>query len=143
MGGAGFSSQITKTPAIVRRAFDLGLKATDTSPYYDLSEQLIGEALSHPGITAKYKRKDYFLMTKVGRITSTQFDYSPKWVRTSVTRSLERLHTTYLDVVFCHDVEFVTKEEAMTAVGTLLSLQEAGHVKHVAYRAMTLTRWWQ
>jgi aryl-alcohol dehydrogenase-like predicted oxidoreductase len=34
-----------------------------------------------------------------------------KWIRHSVRRSLQRLHTDYLDVVYCHDVEFVTAAE--------------------------------
>jgi len=48
-------------------------------------------------------------MTKCGRYgpTQEQFDYSPQTIRRSVQRSLARLHTTYLDTVYLHDVEFV------------------------------------
>ena len=48
-------------------------------------------------------------MTKVGRygVLQSDFDYSPETIRKSVERSLERLHTTYLDTVYVHDVEFV------------------------------------
>lgn len=38
------------------------------------------------------------------------FDYTPARIRESVKRSLERLHTDYLDVVHLHDVEFVCTE---------------------------------
>lgn len=131
MGGAGFSYQLHPEPQslpitkILRRAFDLGVRIIDTSPYYEPSEHLMGAALSHADIQSKYKRGDYELMTKVGRIKENEFDYSPDWIRKSVARSLERFQTTYLDVVFCHDVEYVSVDEAVTAVGVLLELQRA------------------
>ena len=48
-------------------------------------------------------------MTKCGRygMKQSEFDYSPATIRASVKRSLERLHTDYLDAVYLHDVEFV------------------------------------
>ena len=61
-------------------------------------------------------------MTKVGRIATLEFDYSPTWIHYSVNRPLERFKTSYLDVVFCHDIEYVTDTDAVTAVGVLLTL---------------------
>lgn len=116
---------------VLKRAFQLGLRAIDTSAYYHPSEVLLGEALAHPDIASNYTRDQYILMTKAGRITATQFDYSPAWVRQSVTRSLQRLRTRYLDVVFCHDVEFVPEEEVLEAVGVLLEMVREGHIKYV------------
>jgi D-arabinose 1-dehydrogenase len=46
-------------------------------------------------------------MTKCGRFGVVNFDYSPTTVRESVTRSLSRLQTEYIDTVYLHDVEFV------------------------------------
>jgi aryl-alcohol dehydrogenase-like predicted oxidoreductase len=149
LGGAGFSHQIYRNPnsaqalEVLKRAFQLGLRAIDTSAYYHPSEILLGEALSHPDITSQYSRDQYLLMTKVGRITATQFDYSPTWVRQSVLRSLQRLHTRYLDVVFCHDVEFVPEEEVMRAIGALLEMVRDGHIRYVGisgYRIDILAR---
>ncbi|KAI0158526.1 Aldo/keto reductase family-domain-containing protein [Pestalotiopsis sp. NC0098] len=149
LGGAGFSYQLHPDPEslplreILLRAFDLGLHAIDTSPYYEPSEQLLGAALSHPEIKSRFPREDIILMTKVGRITEKRFDYSPAWVRKSVTRSLDRFQTTYLDVVFCHDVEFVAMEEAIGAVEVLLEFQRAGKVRRVGisgYDIETLAR---
>lgn len=85
LGGAGFSYQCHPDPAalpisqIIRRAFDHGIRAIDTSPYYEPSEQLLGESLSQPEVTNNYSRSDYILMTKVGRIEAAKFDYSPDW----------------------------------------------------------------
>ncbi|RKL29197.1 hypothetical protein BFJ72_g12106 [Fusarium proliferatum] len=137
MGGAGFSYQLNPNPEslpivdILLRAFELGVRTIDTSPYYEPSEQLMGAALSDPRIQSRYQRSDYELMTKVGRIKENEFNYSPDWIRKSVARSLERFGTTYLDVVFCHDVEYVSLDEAVTAVGVLLDFQRAGVILRV------------
>jgi aryl-alcohol dehydrogenase-like predicted oxidoreductase len=52
---------------------------------------------------------------------ATDFDYSPATIRRSVRRSLQRLHTQYLDVVYLHDVEFVAPCVAPRAEGNHLS----------------------
>ena len=137
MGGAGFSYQLTAAPEsipvveIIKRAFESGIKAIDTSPYYEPSEQLIGKALNHPEIKSRYSRSSYNILTKVGRVTATHLDYSPSAIRHSVARSLERFNTTYLDVVFAHDVELVSLEEAITAVGVLFEIAQTGRIHHV------------
>ncbi|KAL3454168.1 Aldo/keto reductase family-domain-containing protein [Aspergillus insuetus] len=136
LGGAGFSHQLTSNPnplrtrEVLKRAFELGLRAIDTSAYYEPSEELIGAALAHREM-AVYKRHQYFLMTKVGRISATKSDYSPAWIRHSVHRSLQRLRTTYLDVVFCHDIEFVSEDNALEAIGVLLEMVAVGKIRYV------------
>ncbi|KAJ5107467.1 hypothetical protein N7456_004142 [Penicillium angulare] len=149
LGGAGFSHQVFRNPnsgqalEVLKRAFELGIRAIDTSAYYHPSEILLGEALSHPDITNFYSRDQYFLMTKAGRISSDKFDYSPAWIRHSVLRSLQRLRTSYLDVVFCHDVEFVPEHEVLQAVGVLIDMVHEGHIRYIGvsgYRIDILTR---
>ena len=149
LGGAGFSNHHVLEPtalptrAMISRAFDLGIRCFDTSPYYGPSEILLGDALSQPEVTTRYHREDYILMTKVGRITDEKFNYSREWVHGSVNCSLERLKTAYLDVVFCHDIDFVTDKDALEAVGALLELVTQGKVRFVGvsgYSISTLTR---
>ncbi|KAJ5776356.1 uncharacterized protein N7511_001367 [Penicillium nucicola] len=146
LGGAGFSYQLHPDPKsipvskIIRRAFDAGMRAIDTSPYYEPSEELLGSALASVDVTSKYSRSDYILMTKVGRVSAEEFNYSPEWIRTSVSRSLDRLGTSYLDVVFCHDVEFVSPEEAIEAVGALFELSDRGIIKHVGISGYSIDR---
>ncbi|KAI1440609.1 Aldo/keto reductase [Annulohypoxylon stygium] len=137
LGTATFNTQYVPNPfdlpalSIVSRALDLGVRAFDTSPYYGPSELILGDALAHPSITQKHPRSSYFLVTKAGRIASDVFDYSPAWVRSSVLRSLERLHTSYLDLVYMHDVEFVSPSEVLTAVLELRRLRSEGVVRYV------------
>ncbi|CAJ2504626.1 Uu.00g120200.m01.CDS01 [Anthostomella pinea] len=137
MGTATFNTQYVPdpfdlpAPSIVSRALDLGVNAFDTSPYYGPSELILGDALSHPSVTSKHHRSSYFLVTKAGRIAGDEFDYSPAWIRYSVCRSLERLHTPYLDLVYMHDVEFVSPPEVLDAVRELRRLRDEGAVRYV------------
>jgi aryl-alcohol dehydrogenase-like predicted oxidoreductase len=118
--------------SIVSRALDLGVTAFDTSPYYGPSEIILGDALAHPSVASRHARSSYFLVTKVGRIASKEFDYSPPWIRYSIYRSLERLHTSYLDLVYTHDVEFVSRSEVLAAVQELRRLRdEEGLIRYV------------
>ncbi|KAK4118917.1 Aldo/keto reductase [Parathielavia appendiculata] len=152
LGTATFNHQYVADPHsmpyrdIVARALSLGVTAFDTSPYYGPSETLLGtalDALMNPttktstpsfddGTTPPLDRSSIFIVTKAGRIASTEFDYSPTWVRYSVLRSLQRLHTPYLDLVYMHDVEFVSPQEVLAAVRALRQLRdEEGIIRYV------------
>ncbi|KAI2635228.1 Aldo/keto reductase [Xylaria nigripes] len=130
MGTATFNTQYVSDPfslpaaSIVSRALELGVAAFDTSPYYGPSEIILGDALAHSSVTSRHTRSSYFLVTKAGRIANDEFDYSPEWVRYSIYRSLERLHTSYLDLVYMHDVEFVSPAEVLAAVRELRRLRD-------------------
>lgn len=137
-GTATFNSQYNPDPFalpttdIVHRALSLGVRAFDTSPYYGPAEELLGKALDSPFVHDNFPRQNYFLLTKVGRISGSHFDYSAPWVRSSIQNSLSRLRTSYLDVVYCHDVEFVSTEEVLTAVMELRKIRdESGVIKYI------------
>ncbi|KAI9510973.1 Aldo/keto reductase [Russula earlei] len=102
----------------IRLALRYGIRAFDTAPYYDNSEIVLGAALK--ALEPEFPRGAYKLVTKVGRYgpdRATGFDYSPAAIRRSVHRSLRRLHTSYLDVVYLHDVEFIAPCIAPRAEG--------------------------
>ena len=132
LGTGTFNMQYNPDPSrmpytdIVRRALEHNVTAFDTSPYYGPSELLLGDALrSVPD------RTGCFLITKAGRIAADEFDYSPAWIRYSVCRSLDRLNTPYLDLVYAHDVEFVSPDEVLAAVAELRRLRDQGRVRYV------------
>ncbi|KAL8993999.1 MAG: hypothetical protein Q9188_007185 [Gyalolechia gomerana] len=145
-GTATFNNQYNPDPyaipttAIVHEALALGVRAFDTSPYYGPAEDLLGAALDTPFVHQNFPRQDYFLLTKVGRISGNEFDYSASWTRHSIQRSLERLHTDYLDVVYCHDVEFVSPEEVLTVVTELRRIRaETRVIKYVGISGYPVT----
>ncbi|KAI8201866.1 D-arabinose 1-dehydrogenase [Colletotrichum sp. SAR 10_65] len=133
LGTATFNYQYVSDPSqmpsveIVSRALSLGITAFDTSPYYGPSESILGAALR----TLSPPRESYFLVTKAGRIAPAEFDYSPSWIRASVLRSLERLNTSYLDLVYTHDAEFVSPDQVVAAVRELRRLRDEGLVRYV------------
>ena len=143
-----FNHQYNVAPAhlpifpLLHRALASGVTAAfDTSPYYGPSEVLLGTALAHPSITAQFPRESYKILTKVGRVAGNCFDYSPAWIRRSVRRSLKRLRTDYLDVVYCHDVEFVSEEEVITAIQELRRIRnEEGSIKYVGISGYPVDR---
>lgn len=130
LGTATFNSQYNPDPyalpttALIHAALASGISAFDTSPYYGPAESLLGRALDTDYVRANFPRSSYTLLTKVGRISGSSFDYSPPSIRRSIRRSLARLHTDYLDVVYCHDVEFVSPAEVLVAVHELRRIRD-------------------
>ncbi|KAH9825528.1 Aldo/keto reductase family [Teratosphaeria destructans] len=120
------------TVGLVKEALEHGIRAFDTSPYYGPSEEILGAALDTNFVRENWQRDDVFLITKVGRIASEEFDYSKEWVRYSISRSLERLKTNHLDLVYCHDVEFVSEDEALEAIRELRRIRdEEGTIRYI------------
>ena len=105
--------------ASVREALAGGLNLIDTSPFYGrgMSEVLLGLALE------SVPRDDYLLCTKLGRYDLSHFDFSAQRVSESVDVSLHRLGTDHLDIVLCHDIEFVPMQQIIDE--TLPALRKA------------------
>ena len=109
-------------------ALEHGMNLIDTSPYYGrgLSEALLGFALD--GIP----RDSYHLCTKLGRYAPQHFDFSAKRVRESVDISLERMKTDYLDMIVCHDIEFVDMQMIWDeTIPELQKLKEQGKIRFI------------
>jgi D-arabinose 1-dehydrogenase len=139
LGGATFSKQFNPDPdnetslpvqAIMRRALELGVTLIDTSPYYGNSEIVLGKALQKVWDEG-YLREEMVICTKVGRVGIDWFEYGKEQVRSSVLRSFERLGVEYLDIVYCHDVEFVTEAEVLDALSVLFDFKDQGKIRYV------------
>jgi L-galactose dehydrogenase len=112
----------------VRVALDLGMNFIDTSPYYGrgMSEVLLGVALRD------VPRDSYTLCTKLGRYAPAHFDFSAKRVAESIDVSLERMKTDHLDVILCHDIEFVDMRQIVDeTLPAIRKAQQQGKVKFV------------
>ena len=89
-----------------------------------MSEVLLGVALR--GVP----RESYTLCTKLGRYDLTHFDFSAKRVRESVDVSLHRMGTDHLDILLCHDIEFVPMQQIVDeTLPAMRKLVEAGKVR--------------
>jgi L-galactose dehydrogenase len=112
----------------VHTALDLGMNFIDTSPFYGrgLSECLLGPTLKD------IPRDRYYLGTKLGRYDGAHFDFSARRVAESVDVSLYRLKTDHLDIVLCHDIEFVEMSQIVQeTLPALRKLKEQGKVRFI------------
>jgi L-galactose dehydrogenase len=129
--GAEFRSvTLDEALASVRVALDCGLTLIDTSPFYGrgMSEVLLGIALK--GVP----RDSYTLCTKLGRYDLTHFDFSAKRVAESVDVSLHRLGTDHLDIILCHDIEFVPMQQIVDeTIPALRKIQQAGKARYIGF----------
>src|SRR5207237_3199763 len=115
----------------VHVALDLGMNFIDTSPFYGrgMSEVLLGIALR--GVP----RDRYLLGSKLGRYSGAHFDFSPRRVVESVDISLERMKVDHLDVMLCHDIEFVDVQLIVDeTLPALRRIQQHGKVRFVGVR---------
>jgi aryl-alcohol dehydrogenase-like predicted oxidoreductase len=124
--------QVTIDDALesVRVALECGLNFIDTSPFYGrgMSEVLLGIALE--GVP----RESYTLCTKLGRYDLEHFDFSARRVAESVDVSLHRLRTDHIDIVLCHDIEFVPLGEIVDeTLPALRREQEKGKVRYIGF----------
>jgi aryl-alcohol dehydrogenase-like predicted oxidoreductase len=114
----------------VRTALECGLTLIDTSPFYGrgMSEVLLGIALQ--GVP----RESYLLCSKLGRYSLDHFDFSARRVAESVDVTLHRLGTDHIDIMLCHDVEFVPMQQIVDE--TLPALRKAcdqGKVRFIGF----------
>jgi L-galactose dehydrogenase len=112
----------------VHIALELGLNFIDTSPFYGrgMSEVMLGLALK--GVP----RERYLLGTKLGRYSGEHFDFSARRVQESVHVSMERMKVDHLDVILCHDLEFVNMQQIVDeTLPEMRKLQQQGKVRFV------------
>ena len=110
--------------ALVRYAYDRGLRYFDTTGNYFESQAILGEAL-------KDRRRQVCLVTKV---ESTK----PEQVRKSVEQSLKTLQTDYLDVLLIHGtpgLEQMSVEQAMKIHAELVKLRDERVTRFVGLSA--------
>jgi len=120
---------------LLNGVLDLGINYIDTAPAYGVSEERIGHAIGK-------RRREFTLSTKVGETFEngrSSFDFSRDGIRASLERSLKRLHTEVLDVVFIHsdgdDLRILNETDA---VATLQDTKQAGLVRAVGLSGKTV-----
>ena len=112
----------------VHVALERGMNFIDTSPFYGrgMSEMLLGRVLP------EIPRDNFYLGTKLGRYAGQHFDFSARRVEESVDISLERMKVDHLDIVLCHDLEFVEMSQIVEETLPALRKQvEKGKVRFI------------
>ena len=110
--------------ALVRYAFDRGVRYFDTASNYLESQTIIGEAL-------KDRRRQVCLVTKV---ETTQ----PELVRKAVEHSLQELQTDYLDVLLIHGtpgLQQMSVDQAMKIHAEMVKLRDERVTRFVGFSA--------
>jgi aryl-alcohol dehydrogenase-like predicted oxidoreductase len=107
-------------------ALDAGLNVIDTAECYKVSEELIGNTISH-------RRDDYYLFTKCGHASGLDFkDWDPKMLELSIDRSLKRLKTDYVDLIQLHSCpEEILRQGDVIEV--LQRAREKGKTRYIGF----------
>lgn len=143
----GMYTEVSDDAALdtVAAAWEAGLRYFDAAPQYGRGN---GEVRLGRGL-AGYRREDYVLSSKVGRLlradapphpddfdstgrpydagapdVATVYDYSRDGVLRSIEESLARLGTDRLDIALVHDPDDYVDEALATALPTLIELRD-------------------
>jgi aryl-alcohol dehydrogenase-like predicted oxidoreductase len=110
--------------ALVRYAYDRGVRYFDTAGNYGESQSILGEAL-------KDRRKDVCLVTKVETT-------KPEEVRRAVEKSLKELQTDYLDILLIHGtpgLEQMSAEQVIKIHAELVKLRDEKITRFIGFSA--------
>ncbi|MDQ1162114.1 D-threo-aldose 1-dehydrogenase [Chryseobacterium sp. SORGH_AS 447] len=138
---------------VLQKAWDLGIRYYDTSPWYGLtkSERRFGNFLHGQN------RDEFVLSTKVGRLFvevaedevpptmwqdplpfDFEHNYTADAIKRSIEESLERLRLDHIDIVYVHDLsedqvgdryDYFLKQARAGAFKVLSELREQGVIK--------------
>jgi L-galactose dehydrogenase len=135
LGGVFHGFDENEGIATVHAAIDAGINYFDVAPYYGITkaETVLGRALR------TVPRERFILSTKVGRYGADDFDFSAARVIRSVDESLQRLNLETIDIIICHDIEFVSLDQIVTeALPTLETLRQRGKVRFIGISGLPL-----
>ncbi len=121
--------------ALLELAEELGFNLIDTAPAYGVSEERLGGLLQG-------RRDRWIICTKVGEEFEegrSWHDFTSKFTRRSVERSLRRLRTDVLDLVLIHsDGQDEAILQRAGAVKELMRLKEEGKIRSVGISTKTV-----
>ena len=113
-------------PAVLRRAFDLGINFYDTAHAYmaGRNEELVGKVF-------RGKRDKVFIQTKI------KFQNSEKENRQLFETSLHRLQTDYVDVLLAHNLKTASEVSDPAIVEFLRAMKKEGKARFTGFSSHT------
>ncbi len=119
---------------LLNSVLDSGINYIDTAPAYGSSEERIGRSLAH-------RRQEFVLSTKAGetfRQGQSRYCYSRQAIERSVSESLERLKTAWVDILFLHsNGEDMAIQLQSDAVAALVDLKQRGLTRAIGFSGYT------
>ncbi len=113
----------------------MGIDLIDTAPAYGSSEARLGQLLRN-------RRDEFTLSTKVGETFEDgvgRFDFSSVAIDQSITRSLQRLRTDRLDLVFVHsDGDDLQILDDGSVLETLARRRDQGDLRFIGFSGKTV-----
>lgn len=121
---------------LVRTAINHGINFIDTAFMYGpaRSEELIGEVVKESG-----KRSELIIATKIGPKFvdgNMTMDNSPEFLKTETEKSLKRLQTDYIDLLYIHFPDESTPKDE--AIGALKQLKDEGKIRAIGVSNFSL-----
>ncbi|KFZ41572.1 MAG: aldo/keto reductase [Thermoactinomyces vulgaris] len=121
---------------VVQAAIENGINFLDTAYLYgpERSEELVGEVVKESG-----KRTNVVIATKIGpKFVNNQVvaDNTPSFLKQEAEKSLKRLKTDYIDILYIHMPDQDTPKEE--AVGALQELKEEGKIRAIGVSNFSL-----
>jgi len=135
LGGVFRETDDKESVRTVNCALDAGLNLIDVSPFYGLTraESVLGQALKD------IDRDRYLLSTKCGRYDAEEFDFSAERVTKSIDESLARLNVDHVDILFCHDIEFVSLEQIWEeTLPALQKIKDSGKTRYIGISGLPM-----
>ena len=110
-------------PAVLQRAFDLGINFFDTADCYmhGRNEEMVGKVF-------KGRREKVYIQTKV-------HDNDEKKMRASVERSLRRLQTDYIDVLVWHGLHSTEEVSDTGLFEFMVKMKKEGKTRFTGFSA--------
>lgn len=127
-------SEIGSTPmdlsdveALLNGGLDIGINFLDTAACYGVSEELVGQTVSH-------RRSEYALASKCGHVAGGYEGeaWTAQTVTDSIDRSLRLLQTDYVDLMQLHSCSVEVLEQG-DVIEALLKARDAGKTRFVGY----------
>lgn len=110
---------------ILNQVLDLGIGFIDTAKGYGLSEQRIGQYISH-------RRDEFKLSTKVGYGIEGQQDWTYNCIIAGVDQALKTMKTDFIDVVHLHSCPVSVLQDGQV-IDALDQAKQQGKIKAIAY----------
>lgn len=123
-----------KAAKILRTARECGINVLDTAPAYGTAETRLGKLLLG-------QRDDWVLCSKFGEEFAdgaSRFDFSPEAMRASLERSLQRLKTSWLDVLLVHSDGLMERGAYLDLVDAMQQARQQGKVRAIGISTKTV-----